>query len=242
MSGAECCENPPNLNSSCVTTGSVEELGGLNCYVVGSPDSKVAVLLVSDIYGYEAPRLRTLADKVSAAGFYVVVPDFMHGDPYVPEDSERPLRLGVWIKDHGPEQGFNEAKPIVEAIKSKGVSKIGAVGFCWGAKVAVELAKDSYVQAAVILHPSFVTLDDIQGVKVPISILGAELDHVSPPELLKQFEEVLDKKPEVNCFVKIFQGVVHGWSMRYKDEDKASLKCAEEAHQDMLDWFIKHLK
>lgn len=43
---------------------------------------------------------RTLAGKVSAAGFYVVVPDFMHGDPYVPEDSERPL--GVWIKDHGP--------------------------------------------------------------------------------------------------------------------------------------------
>lgn len=43
---------------------------------------------------------RSLADKVSAAGFYVVVPDFMHGDPYVPEDSERPL--GVWIKDHGP--------------------------------------------------------------------------------------------------------------------------------------------
>lgn len=30
------------------------------------------------------------------------------------------------------EQGFNEAKLIVEAIKSKGVSKIGAAGFCWG--------------------------------------------------------------------------------------------------------------
>lgn len=240
MSGPQCCENPPNLNTSCVTTGSVEELGGLKSYVVGSPNSQIAVLLISDIFGYEAPRLRTLADKVSAAGFYVVVPDFMHGDPYVPEDSERPL--GVWIKDHGTEQGFNEAKPIVEAIKSKGVSKIGAAGFCWGAKVTVELAKDSLVQAAVILHPSFVTVDDIQGVKVPISVLGAEHDHMSPPELLKQFEEVLDKKPEMDCFVKIFPGVVHGWSMRYKDEDEVSSKCAQEAYQDMLDWFIKYLK
>ena len=34
-------------------------------------------------------------------------------------------------------------------------------------------------------------------VKVPISVLGAEVDHVSPPELVKQFEEVLAAKSEV---------------------------------------------
>ncbi|KAL1808411.1 hypothetical protein ACET3Z_025401 [Daucus carota] len=242
MSGPQCCENPPNLNSTSETTltGCVEELGGLKCYVVGSPDSKIAVLLISDIFGYEAPNLRNLAEKVSAAGFYVVVPNFMHDDPYVPENAERPL--GVWLKDHSTEQGFSEAKLIVEAIKSKGVSKIGAAGFCWGGKVTVDLAKHPYVQAAAILHPSFVTVDDIQGVKVPLSILGAEHDQMSPPELVKQFQVVLDKKPEVDCFVKIFPGVVHGWSVRYKAEDVAAVKCAEEAHQDMLGWFTKYLK
>lgn len=35
---------------------------------------------------------------------------------------------------------------------------------------------------------------------------------------------------------------LHGWSMRYKDEDEATSKCAQEAYQDMLDWFIKYLK
>ena len=43
--------------------------------------------------------LRKLADKVAAAGFFVVVPDFIHGDPYAPEDTSRPIH--VWIKDHG---------------------------------------------------------------------------------------------------------------------------------------------
>ncbi|KAK3008246.1 hypothetical protein RJ639_015358 [Escallonia herrerae] len=207
MSGPQCCENPPILSSSS-GAGHEEELGGLQSYISGSPDSSLAVLLVSDIYGYEAPTLRKLADKVAAAGFYVVVPDFLRGDPYVPENAERPLP--VWIKEHGT--------------------------------VVVELAKYASVQAAVLLHPSFVTLDDIHGVKVPISILGAQNDKMSPPELLKQFEATLNAKPEIEGFVKIFPGVSHGWTVRYKVEDKAAVKSAEEAHKDMLNWFVNYLK
>jgi hypothetical protein len=30
----------------------------------------------------------------------VVVPDFLHGDPYAPENADRPVQ--VWLKDHGP--------------------------------------------------------------------------------------------------------------------------------------------
>lgn len=37
----------------------------------------------------------------------------------------------------------------------------------------------------------------ISGVKVPLSILGAEIDHISPPELIKQFEAALNAIPEV---------------------------------------------
>lgn len=50
MSGPQCCENPPDMTS---TPGGehVEDLGGLKCYISGSVDSKIAVLLVSDIFG-----------------------------------------------------------------------------------------------------------------------------------------------------------------------------------------------
>lgn len=34
-------------------------------------------------------------------------------------------------------------------------------------------------------------------VKSPISILSAEIDQYSPPELVKQFEEIFSGKPEV---------------------------------------------
>ncbi|GLT47496.1 hypothetical protein SLA2020_211910 [Shorea laevis] len=239
MSGPQCCSNPPTLNPNS-GGGHVEVIGGLKSYVTGSPHSKSAILLISDIFGYEAPNLRKLADKVAAAGFYVVVPDFFYGDPYAPENSERPVM--VWIKDHGADKGFEDVKPVVDALKSKGISAIGAAGFCWGAKVVVQLANAGLIQAAVLLHPSFVNVDDIKGVKAPIAVLGAEIDQMSPPALLKQFEEVLNAKPEVDGYVKIFPKVAHGWTVRYDVNDEAAVKPANEAHADLLAWFAKYVK
>ncbi|ESW26150.1 hypothetical protein PHAVU_003G095100 [Phaseolus vulgaris] len=192
MSGPECCSNPPLLNPN-AGAGHVEKLAGLDSYIAGSPNSNLAVLLISDVFGYEAPNLRNIADKVAAAGYYVVVPDFFFGDPYNPENANRAIH--VWLKDHGTDKGSEAAKSIVEALKSKGVSAIGAVGFCWGAKVVVELSKSRLIQAAVLLHPSFVSVDDIKGVDIPTAVLGAEIDKMSPPELVKQFEQVLTAKP-----------------------------------------------
>ncbi|KAJ6904104.1 endo-1,3(4)-beta-D-glucanase-like [Populus alba x Populus x berolinensis] len=161
MAGPQCCAHPPTLNPIS-GAGHVEKVGGLDSYVSGSRDSKLAVLLVSDIYGYEAPNLRKLADKIAAAGFYALVPDFFYGDPFAPDNAERPIQ--VWLKDHGVHKGFEDAKPVIEALNSKGVSAIGAVGFCWGAKVVVELGKSpAFIKAAVLCHPSLVTVDDIKG-------------------------------------------------------------------------------
>jgi hypothetical protein len=50
MAGPQCCAHPPTLNPS-VGAGHVEKVGGLDTYVSGSPDSKLAILLVSDVYG-----------------------------------------------------------------------------------------------------------------------------------------------------------------------------------------------
>uniref|UniRef100_A0A0E0L287 Dienelactone hydrolase domain-containing protein n=1 Tax=Oryza punctata TaxID=4537 RepID=A0A0E0L287_ORYPU len=240
MASPQCCANPPTLNPAGGEGKVVDSFGGIKAYISGAAECKAAVVLVSDVYGFEAPNLRKIADKVASAGYFVVVPDFLHGDPFVRENTERPIE--VWIKDHGADKGFEEAKPVIAALKEKGVSSIGAAGYCWGAKVVVELAKVHEIQAAVMCHPSFVTVDDIKEVKCPIAILGAEIDRMSPPEVVKQFEQVLSSKSEIGHFVKIFPGVEHGWTVRYKDDDAAAVKSAKEALADMIDWFNKNLK
>ncbi|PON80193.1 Dienelactone hydrolase [Parasponia andersonii] len=242
MSGPQCLTNPPTLNASS-GLGHVYNLGGLPSYVVGFPDPKlamVAIVLVSDVYGYETPNLRKIADKAAAAGFFVAVPDFLKGDPYNRENTSRPIP--VWIKDHSPEEGSEKAKVVIKDLKSKGFSAIGFAGFCWGGKVVVELAKTDSIRAAMLLHPSFVTVDDIKEVKVPLAILGAEFDGGLPPKLLKQFEAILKEKHEIESFVKIFPGVKHGWTLRYNASDEAARKSADEAHHDLIQWFRKTIK
>ncbi|KAJ4827285.1 hypothetical protein Tsubulata_040028 [Turnera subulata] len=240
MAGPQCCTNPPTLIPG-FGEGSVTELGGLKAYVTGTSSSSTpAILLASDVYGYEAPNLRKLADKVATAGFYVVVPDFFYGDAYNPRDVAKPL--GMFVDIHKPVKGFEDAKSVVAALRSKGISAIGAAGFCWGAKVVVELAKSNYIQAAVLLHPTFVTVNDIKETRAPIAVLGAEFDRTSPPELLKQFEQVISASSEIDGYVKIFPRVSHGWTVRYKVGDERTIKSAEEAHENMLDWFLKYAK
>ncbi|KAI9093235.1 hypothetical protein K1719_027249 [Acacia pycnantha] len=65
------------------------------------------------------------------------------------------------------------AKPVVEALKGKGVSAIGAVGFCWG------------------------------GVEIPIVILGVQHDTISHPELIRHFEQILFAKPAEKLAIMI---------------------------------------
>lgn len=47
---------------------------------------------------------------------------------------------------------------------------------------------------------------------------------------------------QIESFVKLYPGVSHGWTVRYNVDDEAAVKSAEEAHQDMLNWFTKHVK
>ncbi|KAJ1262797.1 hypothetical protein BS78_09G137000 [Paspalum vaginatum] len=238
MASSHCFQNPPELDPACGGGAVVDDFGGQKAYITGSAEAKIAVVLISDAFGFEAPKLREIADKVASSGYFVVVPDFLHGDPYQPSNPN-PLQ---WLQSHDPEKAFEAAKPVIAALKEKGVSAIGAAGYCWGAKVVVELAKAREIQAAVMSHPSLVTADDIKEVKCPICVLGAEIDQFSPQELVKQFDQILSTSSTVAHFVKIFPGVTHGWAVRYSDDDEAAVKSAEEAFADMIGWFDKCLK
>ncbi|KAL3812718.1 hypothetical protein ACJIZ3_013986 [Penstemon smallii] len=238
MLGPHCTKNPPTLSSTC-GAGHVEEFAGLQTYITGDQDSKLAIILLAEAFGFEVPNLRKLADKVGDSGYFVVVPDFYYGDPITPEKPG--FSIESWLKAHDSDKGCEDAKAVVAALKSKGVTKVGAAGFCWGGTTVARLAKFDCIQAAVLLHPGLVTVEEINEVKIPIAILGAEIDSYTLAEHIIKLGEILSEKAEVDSFVKIFPGVGHGWTLRYSDDDEFAVKSAQESHVDMLNWFAKHI-
>ncbi|MCO5582529.1 hypothetical protein L7F22_036427 [Adiantum nelumboides] len=239
MAGPDCCVPAPPCDPACA--GSEESVGPFFSYLshpLSAP--KAAVILVSDVFGFESPLLRKLADKIaSLLGYLVIVPDYFNKDPYNPGAG---VSVADWKKNHEPVHCVEGTISIVESLKIKGISSVGAVGFCWGAKVVAELAKQDHLRAAIFCHPSFVSVEDIKDVRTPIAILAAETDRITPVDTIMQYKKALESKKEVQSFVKIYSGTSHGWVIRYNVDDAREVERAEEAHEKMFEWLQLYLQ
>jgi dienelactone hydrolase len=86
-----------------------------------------------------------------------------------------------WFNNSGPSKGhtFKVTDPIVEAVindmkTNQGVKRIGAVGYCFGAKyVARFMTGGKGVDVGYMAHPSFVDAAEIKALTGPLSIAAA---------------------------------------------------------------------
>ncbi|EAY97969.1 hypothetical protein OsI_19887 [Oryza sativa Indica Group] len=210
-----CLENPPNMTEN--TGGEAGEVvydyGGLECYVTGPRRSGGrAVILVSDYYGFRAPKLRKIADKVAyQLGCYVVVPDLLFGDPYT-DDPARPFE--EWIKTHSPDINLFRNVALHFRLKQLKIleaycgSEEGWDVYCWSWRLLL----------GCYYLSNFLSSYDVQRSYVPLKSLG------------------------VHHLVKIFPDAPHGFACRYNATDPFAVKTAEEARADMVKWFDKYLK
>ncbi|BBN11113.1 carboxymethylenebutenolidase [Marchantia polymorpha subsp. ruderalis] len=247
MAPGDCCVPPPP--SAYEGNGVHENWDGVDVYASGSSTSSSAIVFICDIYGYEVPQARNLADKLGATGHYVIVPDFFDKDFFYSPNPENLYEgLPEWLGRHPQPQAIERASKMIDILRTKGVKKVGVMGNCWGAKIAISLLfgdkGDKGADAGVMNHPSFLTHDDVKAVKVPLAILAAGIDFITPPEMAREFAEILANHPEVGdrSFVKVFEGVEHGWTTRYDTGDQTACQRAEEAHQDAISFFGKYLQ
>ncbi|KAI8146240.1 Alpha/Beta hydrolase protein [Fennellomyces sp. T-0311] len=164
-----CCTIPP-FESTYTPVGTVEKVGDLDVYTVGPKDAKKAILVIYDIFGFHDNTKQFCDILAKNCGYKVAMPDFFHGKPWTPEQMGDMQALLAWIAKVGTIEVIQPQVTVVrEWLQGQGVVQGGLVGFCWGAKIGVQLtAIDSFFGGVSMIHPSFVEVKDAEGAGAPV--------------------------------------------------------------------------
>ena len=213
--------------------GSHVDLFGLNTYVTGEKGERV-IVLITDIYGNKYNNVLLIADEFAKAGYYVLIPDILKGEDCVPSVTDIP----EWLGRHGPEI----TTPIVDGFlksltESGSYSFVGVVGYCFGAKYAIQqLAEGKYATAGAVAHPSFVTIDEVAAITKPIIISASEIDSIFTVELRHETEKKLSEIG-ARYQIDLFSKVSHGFTVRGDLSDPVVKYSQDKALLDQITWF-----
>lgn len=128
----------------------------------------------------------------------VYVPDFFDGNDLTvvaPTEADRKaFDFATWIGKYDPR---TKAPPILERVvadikKAHPSAKIGAVGYCYGAKPVLhvtssEVKKEFQIDAAAFAHGSKVVKEDFDLIQKNLLIIMPEKDHMFTPVSYRLF-------------------------------------------------------
>jgi len=244
---ARCCTI--GVTHEGTPTGEVKNIAGTESYVAiaSKPHPDVAILLLTDVLGHKFNNAQLIADQVAANGYSVLAPDLFHGDP-IPINRPPDFDLMKWLKEGSKGLGHNvqTVEPVVKAAikwmkEEWGVKRIGAIGYCFGAKYVVRELGEGTIQVGYCAHPSFVEADELKLVKGPLAISAAETDQIFPADKRHESEVIL-KEAGHPYQINLYSGVEHGFAVRADLENPVAKYAKESAFSQAIVWFDEYLK
>ncbi|GAA5811937.1 hypothetical protein MFLAVUS_005384 [Mucor flavus] len=230
-----CCSLPP-VQSDYTPQGEIINLGDLPVYVVGPKDATKAIFVFYDIYGFHVNTKQFCDILAKNCGWRVVLPDFFRGDYYPPSELGDKERLMKWWATTASTEIITPDVLLVEKyLKDSGVKKAGFAGFCWGAKIAVQLtASLPFFLGAALIHASVVEIADAENAGAPILNLPSK----DEPDMT-EYMAVLAKKPFGDkCKMVVFDDMHHGFCGARGDyTNELNAKRATEAIQLTVNFF-----
>ncbi|RMZ89825.1 hypothetical protein DV736_g2955, partial [Chaetothyriales sp. CBS 134916] len=220
----------------------------------------LSLLLLTEVHGIALPNSKLLADKfASALNCPVIVPDLFDADPMPvvkPEGWDASRGLADFQIRHHP----GTVEPILEAVMEwmqrseaegglGGVQSLGAVGYCFGGRYIFRMLADRKIDAGVVNHPSFFTIEEVKALRTgttvrgglsPIAIFAAETDDIFPEAKRRETEDIL-KKIGAAWWCSTFAGTQHSFSIRGDLSDRKVRFAAESALNGAIIWFKEFL-
>ncbi|KAJ1675471.1 hypothetical protein EV182_001195, partial [Spiromyces aspiralis] len=174
---ASCCNTPP-VRADYTPKGETIKINDRDCYVVGDKSAKRAIIYIYDIFGFHSNAYQG-CDILSAKGFRVFMPDIFKGKPCVESDLGDISRLMGILAERADWDTI--LLPTINGVKAylegEGITKVGLIGFCWGAKMAFRATAESPFFAAVAaVHPSFAAREDFEKSQAPLCLMPSRDD------------------------------------------------------------------
>lgn len=246
--------------------GTIKELGpGLKGYIVGeNTGATSAVIMLSDIFGYDTGKHRLMCDMLSERlGCVAVCPDFFHGKANGLEELKPSCscfcgfcyRLPSLLRNlKGTKWSMirHDLDITISYLKAQGVTKAGTIGFCWGAygvwRAAGEEDLSNFLVCGVSAHPSVHNCAGMVGDPFKPLEIVARTRH--PQLVLSSKDEPQDWWPggaveaAVNGIpaaagsrIRVFQECRHGWMARSDWNDPANRLHIDDAFDDSVKFF-----
>ena len=230
--------------SEYVSTGSVSHLGDLPIYTSGSPGD-AAILVWPELFGWGG-RLKNICDQLASEGYFVVMPDHMRGDTVATGGQDF---LKKWA-DYDTVTGRDITEKLMPYLKQHGATRIGAIGFFWGAWVVCRASAAGVpLLCGVCCHPSlrFEKMEDaskdemalVQKIRCPmlIAAAGNDPEHVQEGGALA---EMLTRRFPTSV-IRTFPAQQHGWVSRGDVTDDTVANGVRDALQLCQDFFVAHM-
>jgi dienelactone hydrolase len=222
--------------------GHTSTLSNNNTYITGT-NPTTAILIIADLFGWELPNIRLLADHYAQeANATVYIPDFFHNDALplsiLQTDRWQDVDLPGLLARNSRQIREPEIFDFARTLRSQ-YEKVGAIGFCYGGWAAFRLGASEHtsplVDFIIAAHPSLLTKEDIDGLAVPVQILAPELDVAFTPELKSYALEKLCTKGVRFEYIH-FPGMEHGSLVRGDEKRVGEREAMVRAKDVAVSW------
>uniref|UniRef100_A0A8C4KK27 Carboxymethylenebutenolidase homolog n=1 Tax=Dromaius novaehollandiae TaxID=8790 RepID=A0A8C4KK27_DRONO len=228
----------------------VEHIKAYVCKPSGKSDK--AVVVIHDIFGWQLPNTRYIADLLTANGYIAICPDFFVGKEACLDSythlyiffSDFQILVLLWVFNLHLFICPREADAVWKYLKEQcGRKKLGVIGFCWDG-IAIRHLMMTYPQlkAGVSLYGLIKDSDDVSNLLNPTFFIFAEKDELIPLGQVTLLEQKLKQNCKVDYEVKIYPEQTHGFVHRKREDINPQDKpCIEEGRKDMINWLNKYI-
>jgi len=238
--------------------GRIEKINGVDTYVTlpkGEYLKNTAIIFITDVFGIQALNNQLLADDFARNGFATYIPDYLNGDPITDEmhakaktSPEEWMKVEMeWLSRHPDEVARPPLDTFIGGLRERGITVLGATGYCLGGRYVFDLAFDHIIKASVIAHPSRLEVPaDFEKYasvcKAPLLIHSCEMDMRFPIDAQAKADEILGNGRYKPGYHRTYsEGCRHGFAVRGSLKDPKVRAGKARALQASVEWFRKYL-